>query len=230
MKKLLVLNLLAISLVVGGQDMITSIELHRAFGKPLLKERLQSPQKFEDLMDHYPSSWIDGYAGTTITLQHGNTKRSAEGTSNGLSSGQKNLLSDGQIGDQLTFDIRYISKNSVTGINEQRKIHSTFTIVTDQEAKPSDQIETVRNYFIHQSFKKLADGTGDEFTGASILFTVDPQGKITNASLTQSSGNLQADQLLLKTLLSMPNWKPAQDKTGRKYAQQFVLDVVKSGC
>ena len=213
-----------------AQDQFTSVEIRRAFGKSMAKHRLTVPEKFDDLIEHYPSNWIEGYSGTTIILQNRKRKLTADGESNVFSKAQKALLASAEIGDQLIFNINYISKNSITSQNEQRKIKSEFTVVTDEEAKPIKKIEEIKDYFKAYSFKKLADGTGDVFTGASIQFTIDTQGKISNASITQSSGNMQADQLLLKTLLAMPAWKPAQDRSGKKYAQQFILDVVKSGC
>ena len=230
MKKLLVLLLAASSTLIIGQDLATSIELNRAFGKPILKEKLIAPERFDDLVDHYPHNWIDGYRSTSIKLEREGQIFTASGSNNLLSDQQKKLLTSAAIGDKINIEIQYYYKNSISEKNENRSIYSVYTVIADQEAKPFDKIEVVRSYFLNNSFKKFEDGSGDAFTGASILFTIDTQGKISKASITQSSGKIQADQLLLKALQSMPAWKPAQDRSGKKYAQQFILDVVKSGC
>jgi TonB family protein len=186
--------------------------------------------KFDDLIPYYPHNWIEGYLGTTVTVNHNEITRASEGKNNNLTNTQKNLLTNADVGDELTLSIKYLSRNSVTGNNDRQEIKLEFTVVSDQDAKPASGIEKMRDYFRVATFKAFEDGSGDAFAGASVQFKVDGNGNISDASLSKSSGNMAADQRLLKSVRSMPVWTPAQDKSGKKYSREFILEVVRAGC
>jgi len=232
MKKLISLLIVLSSITGISQELITSIEVRPAFGfgKTILREKVLKATRFEDLIPYYPHSWIEDYIGTTITVNHNNSSRSSEGINNNLTGNQKSLLTNARIGDELTLSIKYQSKNSVTGDSDKHEIKLEFTVVTDQDAKPAAGIDKLRDYFKVNTFKEFADGTGDAFAGASVIFIIDVNGNISDANLKKSSGNLAADLRLLKSVRNMPLWMPAQDKSGKKYSREFVLEVVKSGC
>lgn len=230
MKKIISLLIVLSSITGISQDLITSIEVRPAFGKNILRDKVIKATKFEDLIPYYPHSWIEDYIGTTITVNHSKSSRSSEGINNNLTGNQKSLLTNAQIGDELTLSIKYQSKNSVTGDSDKHEIKMEFTIVSDQDAKPAAGIEKLRDYFKVNTFKEFADGTGDAFAGASVIFIIDVNGNISDANLEQSSGNLAADLRLLKAVWNMPLWDPAKDKNGKKYSRAFVIEVVRSGC
>lgn len=222
--------LLLTSVACYGQNPPASIEIHTSFGKPVLREKVNSAVKFDDLIPYYPHNWIDGYLGTMVTIKHNKAIRTSDGKNNSLTATQKSLLNVAEVGDELTLIIKYFSKNSVTGNNDHQEIKLEYTVVSELEAKPASGIEKMREYFRTATFKSFEDGTGESFAGASVLFKVDEYGHIAEASLSKSSGNMAADQRLLKSVRSMPVWTPAQDKSGKKYSREFILEVIKSGC
>lgn len=210
--------------------MVTTINVRHQFGKPLLKEKLSNAKKLDDFIPHYPHNWIDYYIGTEIKLSRSGNTTLAAGQENDLSAKQITLLHNIEIGDELTIQIRYVSKNSVTGLDVKDNIELKYSIVADEEAKPLSGLEVVRKYFQQNTFKGFSDGEGTAFSGAAVNFMINENGQITSASLSKSSGNMEADNRLLKSVLNMPAWKPAIDKSGKKYAQKFVLEIVKAGC
>ena len=230
MKKHLIFLLTLSTLFCFGQDLPTTIEVRPAFGKSLAKETIIVAGKFDDLIPFYPHSWIEEYIGTTVSIKKNGKLNAAEGTSNLFSKSQQQAVKTVEVGDELLVSIRYNSKNSVTGLKEKNAIELKYTVTADQEAKPVAGLEKIRSFFKENAFKSFTDGKGTDFAGAAIQFVIDEKGEIGSANLKQSSGNMDADQRLLKSIRQMPAWKPAQDKMGKKYRQEFVLEVVRAGC
>ena len=65
---------------------------------------------------------------------------------------------------------------------------------------------------------------------ALIHFTVTVEGKVSNASIIESSKDPEIDKLLLKAIRKMPDWKPAVDAEGKNVEQEFEFIVGNEGC
>lgn len=220
-----------------SQQLRPTVEVNRSFGKALSHEKLSHPKTLEEIIPYYPKNWIQGYRGTTVTIVSKGITKSAEGKSEMLSPNQIKMLEAAAVGDQITFQIRYQSLNSVTEALQNDVLDLRYTVVADEEAQPAQGTEFLKTYFENQAFKKITASktsaiinTGAPFLGATVTFVVDETGRVTATSLKQSSGNKEADQLLLETLQRMPAWKPAQNRDGKSFSQQFTLTVINAGC
>ena len=58
------------------------------------------------------------------------------------------------------------------------------------------------------------------FQSAKVIFTVNEEGKIVNATISKTSGDAKTDKILPDAINKMPKWKPANEK-GIKVKQEF---------
>ena len=76
---------------------------------------------------------------------------------------------------------------------------------------------------------KIPDGSFIGYDLAAVKFTINEEGKITDAHIFgseyQTSKNEKIDELLLETICNMSTWKPAEYANGTKVKQEFVLTV-----
>lgn len=67
---------------------------------------------------------------------------------------------------------------------------------------------------------------------ATVVFSVNEQGIITDAKISASSKDPKIDQLFLEAIRRMPAWKPSENAEGMKVKQEFELSIPfqRSGC
>ena len=229
-KSILFLILIFVATTASAQALRPTVEINRAFGKPLVHEKVSNAKNLEEMLPYYPKNWIENYQSTTITIVSAGKSKIAEGKNNILTPAQSSLLSSASIGDQITIQIRYKALNSATNKLQNDVLDLKYTVVADEEAQPTNGADFLKKYFEIKAFNKMEIASGAPFLGASVSFVVDETGRIKEASLNKSSGNKKADQLLLETLQRMPSWKPATNRNGKSFSQQFTLTVVNAGC
>ena len=62
------------------------------------------------------------------------------------------------------------------------------------------------------------------------MFTVNEEGEIVNAKISQTSGDSKTDKLFVEAINKMPKWKPAQNSKGVKVKQEFIFNLSGGGC
>lgn len=205
-------------------------DIYGSFGRPLKDEVLKSPDNMDDLIPYYPHNWILSHEATQITINHNGKSQSAQGKSDTLSKEQIQLLSNAAIGDQITIIINYKHKNSLTGKPEDSKMNVKYTVVPDKEAECSVNNKELRKYFDQSAIDKLPADFSKRNINPILIFTINENGEVSEAKITNPSGDEKIDKLLLDAVYHMPKWKPAQNAKGTKFKQEFIFRLNGSGC
>ncbi|MEI6817662.1 MAG: energy transducer TonB [Bacteroidota bacterium] len=161
---------------------------------------------------------------------------SAESTTERLSMEQKNLLNTADLGSDISikikFKYKFLSKVSLKGGNAVREGKYGITIVPDTEAEYPGGTTQFSAYLRENIINKIPSGAArDRILDAFVKFTINEDGQITGLSITKSSSDKNADQLLIIALNGMPKWKPALNSKGQKVKQEFnVAFSGRQGC
>ena len=227
--KQLVLLLLCVSLTEVLAQQI-DVGLQRVHGKPVRQEQLRKVKVMDDLIAYFPHEWVEQYAGTNVTVDQVGKIQTAVGTNARFSSDQLRVLSAAAVGDRITVSVDYRRKNPVTGQPEKQALSYAFSVVADQEATHALPQEVFVKQFIAPLKSIFPEPKAGSSVVAKVKFVVLENGQISDVLLEQSSGSSASDKYILETVRSMPKWKPAQNKDGRTFRQEFVLVVNNAGC
>ncbi len=156
------------------------------------------------------------------------------GTGEKLSEEQKNILRKADLGSNIKINIKFKSKDKVNCDQDARdKIiegQYTVTVVPATEAQLAGGWKQFSQYMRTTLFKKNSErGYSGFISKAQVQFTIDEEGKITNAKLNRSSGNVETDKLILEAINQMPRWEPAKNFMGLRVKQQIDI-VFGRGC
>lgn len=194
------------------------------------KGKLSTAKTMVDIRPGYPSSMIEKYTSTEISVRVDGNVMQAKGENESLSSTQQSLLQVADVGSDINVEIGYIYQNPVTLFPDIRQMHFTVMVVPEVEASYPGGYEELTSYLEKNAIDKVRDEFSKDQKLVIITFTVNEDGKITNTILSESSKDPAVDKLLLKAIANMPRWKPAQDAAGRKVQQQFEFAVGNGGC
>ncbi len=198
--------------------------------KQVKQENIVSANTLSDVYPGYPASWISGYISTKITTTHNGNPVWASGSNEELSAGQKKLLQSVETGADISIFVKYLSRNPVTDIQQENNLEYVVSLMLQSQAAFMGGTEKMDQYFLEKSINQIAVSEPNTFKGALISFTVNAEGKVIQAKITQSSGKSDTDDLLPKAINKMPRWKPATDAKGKKVAQQFEFSLGGDGC
>jgi len=194
------------------------------------KEKLMSPKTMSDIRPGYPSSMIEEYTSTEIAvITHGQTSK-AIGVNETLSAEQQSLLQTADVGSNIEVNVGYIHQNPVTLIPDIRQMHFVITVVPEVEAAYPGGREELNSYLKKNAIDKIPASFSKEMKMALIHFTVTEEGKVSNASVIESSKDPEIDKILLKAIRKMPTWKPAVNAEGKNVEQEFEFIVGNEGC
>ena len=206
------------------------VGLNRVYGKAIRQEQLMKAKVMDDLVAYFPHEWVEQYAGTSVKVDQAGKIRMAAGKNDRFSPDQLRVLGTASVGDRITVDVNYHRKNPVTGEPEKQSISYAYTVVADQEATYAIPQETFVKQFTAPLKSIFPEAKQGASVAAKVRFVVLENGQIANVLLEQSSGSSASDNHILETVRSMPKWKPAQNKDGRTFRQEFVLVVNNAGC
>lgn len=198
--------------------------------KQVKQENLVSANSLSDVYPGYPASWISDYISTEIKTTHKGKSVVASGTNEQLSSGQKKILQSLDPGAAISITVKYLNLNPVTNLQQENKLQFEVGLQLHSQAEFTGGSEGLNRYLSEIPINRIPVSETKSFKGALIRFMVNEEGRITQAKVTQSSGNPDTDALLLKAINKMPRWKPAMDAKGKKVAQQFEFSVGADGC
>ncbi|WP_299555386.1 hypothetical protein [Seonamhaeicola sp.] len=200
------------------------------YSRSISDGKLKSPQSIDDIVPDYPSSWIASYNWVEITTKRNNEVYTASGKSGTLTDEQKDLLKNVPIDNAVNVTLKYKSKNSISEKYAERQMKVSFTVVPETEAEFIGSYDDMISYLKENSLKKIEAANIKEFKPVSIIFYVDENGQTEDLELTNSFGNDEINELLMKAIKDMPAWKPAIDSSGKKVKQKFELIVGPDMC
>lgn len=199
-----------------------------AFGKNFPIQRLQSPQSLEDVIEYFPSGWIESWKSVVITASRSGKETVSTGKDTQLTLAQKKMLAGMQVGDHLVIVATGYRKNPVSGKPEEQIMRSEYTIVPDYNAKPDGK--EWMNQLLREATAKLGTSAEQIVPGTKLVFTVDPKGGVNQVKVQTSSGDSRTDEILLDLLRRMNPWKPARDASGATYSQEFFISLLRTDC
>ena len=127
-------------------------------------------------------------------------------------------------GSDIAVTVRYLPDNSLKN-NAVKQYDFKVTVLPDKNARYAEGAEQLSQYLQKNSIENIdaASFTGYDLT--AIKFTITEQGRITDIQVALPSKDAKIDEMLVKSISKMPNWKPAAFSTGLKVKQDFVLTV-----
>lgn len=204
-------------------------EVRGTYTNRIEKEKLHAAKTMIDINPGYATSWITDYiSAEIIAICSGKVKRAV--SANGfLTSEQRTILNAADMGSDITIDVKYRYKNSVTGNMDMRGMMFTVTVVPETQAEFSGGYEQMKTYLKEEAINKISKADYNKVQ-ATVKFTVNEEGVITVAKISKTSGNQETDKLLVDAIYKMPKWIPASDAKGIKVKQEFVFSVGNGGC
>ncbi len=157
-----------------------------------------------------------------------------QSTSDKLTAQQKNSLTAAVPGSVIEVKLKYKykdqTKDSYGDRNKTVAGSTQVTLVPAIEAEYPGGFKQLSAYFAANVMHKITDKKElDKILNATIEFTVDEYGEVTNARIAKTTADKRLDNLLLEAINKMPRWKPAADSKGEKVKQEFTIPF-SSGC
>jgi TonB family protein len=147
-----------------------------------------------------------------------------------LTEEQMGVLQSVDLGSDIVVDVNYYKKNAATDASEVNTMHSVLTVIPELEAEFPGGHTEMRQYLHDHAISKISEAKSKKLKDVVIKFTVDENGEVADARITQSSDDHAIDSLLLKAIHKMPKWKPAENAGGLKVRQDFEFRVGTMGC
>jgi len=214
----------AIEKMIAEQD---PTEIACSFGRvadgySISEFAIDTAETLQDLNPYFKSAWVKEYLKVEIiTLQDGK-KISAFSKSQKLTKDQKLGLINADDNSDIEVLISYLPDNNLVK-NEPKKADFTLLKIPGNEAQFKGGLAAFRKYMESEAFDLIngPEAFGKEIT--AIRFTVNDSGQITEVEIQESSNDFQIDEILKQAICSMPEWQPAEFKSGRNIDQTFVF-------
>lgn len=203
-------------------------EVRGKYKRPIIKVKLNEAKTISDFMEGYPVHWVTDYVSVEISANSGGKMTKAIGVNEVLTTEQKNILNNSILATDITINVKYKYKNPVTNAIENSNMYVLMTIVPEIEAEFIGGSLEITKYLKENVIYKITDAIPKQFNGI-VIFTVNEYGEITNAKISNTSGDSKIDELLLEAAYKMPKWKPAEDSKGIKVKQDFEIIIGKGG-
>ncbi len=198
-------------------------ELNGLNKRSISKEKIGSVVTLNDLNEGFPSSWIDRYITVEISSDKNEMISSALGEGNKLNEKQLYVLENSSIGSTINVFVKYYPKHSCSNI--AKEINFSLEVVPKTQASYPGGHEGLKEYLSLNAMDKLPLSKVKNLALVSTKFTVDENGNIIDSRISNSSGDSEVDELLLKVISHMSPWQPAQTADGKYVQQEFELNL-----
>jgi hypothetical protein len=198
---------------------------NNGFYKPITRLKLTAATSIGELIENYPKNWIQAYNSVVISGigQHENSE--ATGPSARLTEQQKEVL---RTASEIHIEVHYQKENANDKI-QNRQMNTSFVVIPEVQAQFDGGYDKMIAYLKENSLNKI-NSKNLYVPQPSIYFVVNQQGKVTHTEISETSGDREIDQLLIKVVTDMPLWTPAKDAKGNPVVQKFALDIRNDGC
>jgi TonB family protein len=205
-------------------------EVHPAYTRPIKQEKLKQAKLLRDVVAGYPENWINSYVSTEVSATCNGQVMKATSLSDVLSPEQKKILGMADLATDVIVEVKYNYKEPLTNAMENRDLYVLMTVVPETNAEYVGGYKQMYDYIKMNGIHKISVSSPKKFQKGKVRFAVSEQGEVMNARITESSGDTKTDKLLLETIQSMPEWKPAENPKGVRVMQEFVFSVGNGGC
>jgi len=199
------------------------------YNRHLTEDKIKLVNSVIDFVEYYPSNWIEEYTSVELSAVTEDETTSVIGANENLTSAQKDIINTAKVGTKIEVKILYKSKNAITSELMDETMNFTVTVVPEKEAFFIGGYDKMMDYLTDNN---LDEATAKGLTNtqqASVLFTINKEGRTENIRLIQTSGHSKADELFIRLIDEMPSWQPAENK-GIKVKQEFLFTIGQDGC
>jgi hypothetical protein len=230
MKTVIALSFIAFFLTnLSSQDLYYSFLEKEEF--EVREDRIREANLLSDLHHRYTSEWVDEYISTEIIYTYQEEEISVKGKNNELTSSQKELLSNPQVGASIEVIVEYLPKNNLK--NNTAKTMDMEIHVIPQDTPMFQGGEDGFNKYVETNFVSKLDTNEINKLGFSVVqLEITDEGKTDNVYLVEGTGNIELDAKLTSLLCDMPKWTPATKSNGETvdYAMKFYITNVTQSC
>lgn len=184
---------------------------------------LSNCEELSDIINQYPSDWVDTYHKVTYDVTIDGQKQRFEVSNDKLSKEIIEAILKHDIGTTTSISINYTPKNTLDD-NPPRILDYKLTIDPLKEASFPGGRASIRNY-VSKRLEPLDISVIHQYQIGAIQFSVSERGTIYDAIIHTSTGNAELDSDLLKIICEMPQWSAAQYLRGTAVSQHFYFTV-----
>ena len=183
----------------------------------------------------YNYNKIVDYVSVEISGSGNGKVMSAQSLGNQLTREQKQILQTADLGTDINIKINFKFKNqavkSAGTENEICEGNLAVAVVPETEAEYPGGFVQLSDYFNKNVFSKISgDSATDKILNASVKFTINEDGRITNTKISRTSTDPQIDKMILEQTAKMPKWIAAKNSEGVKIKQEFTIPFGGPGC
>jgi TonB family protein len=231
MKKCLAASLLLL-LFISGYSQTIQFEHTGSRAAIINKEKLNNAQLLKDILPGFPNVGCKNVdcIGVEVSGICNGKPVSASGKNDTLSAEQKNILGSADMNTDIFIKIKY-QYNTATnnaGVNNRKtdEVEYALTPGPRTDAEYPGGTDQITNYIKENVVDKIFEtGASLIIPSVSVAFTVNEQGKITEAKIYRTSAHAELDKLLLEAIKKMPDWKPAEYSKGVNVKQKFIINL-----
>jgi hypothetical protein len=200
-------------------------EVNRVYAPlSISRERLNKANTLIDINRYYKASWVKEYISVEILATHKGQVKKVISKNNILSKEQKSIMQKADVGTAMEVRVLYFPENNLKH-NEAKENNFSFIVNPENKAKYAGGDQKLNEYLDKNAIGKIPNDLFKGYDLAAVKFTINEKGQIINQHVFESSKDEKIDQLLLKVISDMPNWKPAEYANGTKVSQEFVLTI-----
>lgn len=188
------------------------------------REVIKDANTIMDINRHYKTTWVKEYYSVDVLTSQKGTVKKASGKSEVLTAKQKKLISNADMGEEITIQVHYLPDNTLS-TNEPKHYEFSFEVSPEVEAQYSGGEKKLMSYLEDEAISKISKDKFEQWALAAVKFTIDEKGHIVDPSVFESSNDEEIDKVLLDAICNMPSWMPAAYANGQNTAQEFVLMV-----
>lgn len=189
----------------------------------LSRADLESAKTLTDLNERYEKDWIAEYYSVDISTWQEDKLVVSSSHDAILTESQQQLILSADSGVPISVTVEYLPRNSLK-VNEKKVLAFDCFVEPEAEAKFGSEL-SIDQYLKSQLVSKVPDSTLEVYDLGAYRFTIDEAGDIIEPTIFWSSGSEWLDALCIDVICNMPNWVPAQYKSGLEIAEEKVLII-----
>jgi|GEM_PF-196937 len=187
----------------------------------LTRDELEAAETLIDLNSRYEEEWIAQYFSVTISTWHGGVETLTESKNDTLTVAQRQYLLSADSGTLIGVSVVYLPDNSLK-VNA-KKVLDFDCFVEPERAATFDSDQSLDAYLQEHLVSSMSDTMLQGYDLGAYTFRIDVNGHLRDPQVKWSSGNTLLDSMSIEVLCSMPQWQPAQYRTGKRIPEENVL-------
>jgi len=200
-----------------------------------LRKKTDFTQSYVINPQDYNFNKIVDYVSVEILASSNGKTISSKSNGNQLTAEQKRILQTADLGSDINIKINFKFKNqTIKSVGSDNKINEgnlAITVVPETEAEYPGGFAQLSDYFNENIFNRISDRKEtDKILMASVKFTVNEDGRISDTKISKTSSDPKIDKLIIDQTAKMPKWNPAKNSEGVKIKQEFSIPFSGPGC